>query len=328
MTRIKSLRKARESKYDEFYTRYEDIEEELQYYHSHLKDKTIYCNCDNVQNSNFAKYFIDNFHKLQIRKLIVTGLQNPSNSRDLFWIPTTEFATILEKNGFSRIKLMGDPEYPPGDFRSRECMNYLKESDIVITNPPFSLYREFIKLLITHNKLFLIIIFTSATSYIDTFNLIKNHKAWCGINYHSTTLFHTPQGNPDDPKYKLINNQYFMKCQNCWLTNMGDPKKRPFLKLTQSYNPDKYVKYDNYDAIEIPTIKDIPRDYHGNMGVPTTFLPQYNPLQFEIIGLFNSGYNQLKSRSLKITIGEKRITYNGPIINGKAKFIRIIIKHR
>ena len=253
-----NLLTAKNKKNDEFYTRLEDIQKELNNYKKYFKDKIIYCNCDDIYTSNFYKYFKDNFNKLGIKKIIATNLS----------LDNTAYKTEFDNNSKeSRTELRGN-----GDFRSEECIKLLQESDIIITNPPFSLFREYIAQLIKYNKDFLIIGNMNAATYKEIFPLFKNNQVWFG--YTSPKIFITPDRT--EKKFGNI----------LWYTNLESGKRHCRIDLKNCYygNENSYPKYDNYDAIEVSKVVNIPKDYYGLMGVPVTFLNKYCPEQFELIG--------------------------------------------
>lgn len=253
-----NLLTAKNKKNDEFYTRLEDIQKELDNYKEYFKDKIIYCNCDDIYTSNFYKYFKDNFNKLGIKKIIATNLS----------LDSTAYKTEFDNNSKeSRTELRGN-----GDFRSEECVKLLQESDIIITNPPFSLFREYIAQLIKYNKDFLIIGNMNAATYKEIFPLFKNNQVWFG--YTSPKIFITPDRT--EKKFGNI----------LWYTNLESGKRHCRIDLKNCYygNENSYPKYDNYDAIEVSKVVNIPKDYYGLMGVPVTFLNKYCPEQFELIG--------------------------------------------
>lgn len=290
----KTLHTAKKGKNDEFYTLYEDIDRELIHYKDQLYDKIIYCNTDD-ENSNFWKYLINNFHNLKIKKLIATHHSN-NNSYKL------EYTNTLIKTS-----LIGN-----GDFRSEECIEILKECDIVITNPPFSLFREYITLLITHNKQFLIISNINALTYKDVFGYIKDNKTWLGINMgRGISGFIVPEHyDLYGTETKIDGVNRIISPNNCmWLTNLSNNIRNEFIPLTKNYN-NSYQKYDNYDAINVNKTKDIPKDYYDYMGVPITFLHKFNPNQFEIIKFRKGDDNKDLS------------------VNGKCPYFRIIIKRK
>lgn len=311
MSDNRNLCKAQSVKNDEFYTRFEDIQAELQHYKTYLKNKVIYCNCDNPYESNFVKYFILNFNSLKLKKLIATCYAKPCFKEklsihqkpyklELEQVNDNEdFDNIIKNNPSSLF--LGD-----GDFRSDECVNLLKQADIIITNPPFSLFREYISQLLDHNKNFIIIGHVIKLAYRKIFKLIADDKLWLGSGRNnSSKLFKIPDEFVD--KY----NSKYKKIPIRWYTNTKLKREYNDLILSKHYTPEEYPKYDNYDAIEVSKVADIPCDFAGVMGVPITFLDKYNPEQFEILELRNSD------------------KYKTPLcINGKEVFVRILIKNR
>jgi hypothetical protein len=302
----KNMHSAKRNKNDEFYTQMSDIENELRHYKEHFKGKTVLCNCDDPRVSGFFKYFSLRFGALGLKKLITTCYKN--NIPWIFSQNDVERAIYLEytgtknKNEVPDIEEIGVNELKGnGDFRSNECIEFLKEADIVVTNPPFSLFREYVTQLIKYEKKFLIIGNFNAITYKEIFPLIKNNEIWLGCNF--VKEFETPDGS----KKKFGN--------VCWYTNIPHKKRNEELILFRKYvgNEKDYPKYDNYDAIEVSKTKDIPMDYDGAMGVPITFLDKYNPEQFEILGdnrYITGEYNDIN------------------FINGKNTYRRIIIKRR
>ena len=258
MSDNKNLTAAKRIKNDEFYTRLEDIEKELANYKEYFKDKIIYCNCDDIEYSNFYKYFKDNFNELGIKKIIATNLS----------LNKMAYKTEFDNNSKEvRTQLCGN-----GNFRSEECVESLKSADLVITNPPFSLFREYIAQLIKYNKKFLVIGNMNAASYKEIFPLFKNNQVWFGNT--SPKVFLTPDRT--EKKFGNI----------VWYTNLDNKKRHCCIPLKEKYygNEGKYPKYDNYDAIEVSKVVNIPCDYYGLMGVPVTFLSKYCPEQFQLIG--------------------------------------------
>lgn len=262
MSNNTNLHHAKNTKNDEFYTRIEDIEKELKHYKDFFKDKVVYCNCDRVDGenrSNFFVYFVKNFKEFGLKRLICTSYNKGGKGR--------LFIYDDETNGHNIIDMDGD-----GDFRSEECVKWLKKCDVVVTNPPFSLFRDFVAQLMEYNKKFLIIGNKNAITYKEIFPLIKDNKLWLGIT--SPEDFVQPKGD------KKKN----MKGLTRWFTNIEHSKRTYPLDLYKNYNAEKYPKYDNYDAINVDKVTDIPCDYNGVMGVPVTFLDKYCPTQFEIVG--------------------------------------------
>jgi hypothetical protein len=313
------LQKAKKSKSDEFYTQLVDIESELQHYKSHFKNKVVYCNCDDPRISNFFHYFASNFKELGLKKLIASCYRE--QVRDLFNTKEDENGFFYEYTGTECEKIKpnsSDIVYfsGDGDFRSSECIELLKQSDIVVTNPPFSLFREYVSQLVKHNKKFLIIGNVNAITYKEIFKLIKANKAWLGINLgRGVSGFIVPEHYElygTEARIDSFGNR-IVSPNNClWLTNLDTFKRHEDIELTKRYfgNDSEYPKYDNYDGINVNKTQDIPIDYDGYMGVPITFLHKFNPDQFEIIK-FRKGDD------------EKDLS-----INGKCPYFRIIVKNR
>lgn len=315
----KLLQKAKRSKSDEFYTQYCDIENELQYYRSHFSGKVVYCNCDDPRVSNFFKYFAVNFDNLGLKKLIascyveqdVGCFSNEVAKRGFYY----EFHKKNDKS-FYLDDINVSSFNGNGDFRSYESIELLKKSDIVVTNPPFSLFREYLEQLIKYDKKFLIIANVNSITYKEVFKLIKDNKLWLGIHLgRGVSGFIVPE------HYDLYgtearideNGNRIISPNNClWLTNLDTFIRHKDIPLTKKYfgNEAEYPKYDNYDAINVNKTKDIPSDYNGVMGVPITFLHKFNPEQFELIK-FRKGMD------------EKDLS-----INGKCPYFRILIKNK
>lgn len=299
-----NLRKANKAKNDEFYTQLSDIEKELWHYKDHFKDKTIFCNCDDPEESNFFKYFALNFEYLGLKKLIATHyeLEKPSYKLEITrWLDLNHDWKIDLKDT-KKIKLKQN-----GDFRSDECIELLKESDIVITNPPFSLFREFVAQLMEYEKNFVIIWNQNALTYKEIFKIIKENKAWLWYTF------------PKEFKEASWNMKKFWNI--AWFTNLEIQKRHEDLILYKTYNENEYPKYDNYDAINVDKVKDIPMDFKWKMWVPLTFLGNYNPDQFEIIDWLN------RYSILDWPTDETRGKYLSQV-NWKAIYIRIIIKNK
>lgn len=308
----KNLHNAKESKNDEFYTQLEDIEKELSHYRHHFEGKVVFCNCDDPYESNFFKYFVLNFNTLKLKKLIATSyIASPvafkelpakkgnSSFEDLLKPYKIEIDEVYDQNGDGAINLQDVKEIlekaekggkltrltGDGDFRSSESKELLKQADIVVTNPPFSLFREYVAQLIEFDKKFIILGNNNAITYKEIFQLIKNSKMWLGYSANKTMTFrlsnHYKRWNYIDEN----GNKYGNVPAITWYTNLDIKKRHEELILVKKYSPLDYPKYDNYDAIEVSKVKDIPKDYDGVMGVPITFLDKFNPEQFEIIGL-------------------------------------------
>lgn len=318
-----NLHSAKNAKKDEFYTQLVDIENELKHYKQHFKDKVVYCNCDDPRVSNFFHYFTHQFEVLGLKRLIATCYKN--QNIDLFSQNDSEQAAYLiydgDKNGNHipdkdeiQVKyLKGD-----GDFRSQECIELLKQADIVVTNPPFSLFREYVAQLIEYDKKFLIIGSQNAVTYKEIFALIKNNQMWLG--YKSGDMkFKVPYYyEPRETRYwEDENGQKWRSLGNiCWFTNLDHSKRHEELILYKQYSPEEYPHYDNYNAIEVSKVVEIPQDWDGVMGVPITFLDKYNPEQFEILGMDDHRYEYPKWRG------------RGPDLNGKSVYRRIIIRNK
>jgi len=288
MTAIKrNLHSAKVSKKDEFYTQLGDIERELRYYKSHFKDKVVYCNCDDPRVSNFFHFFSYNFEKLGLKKLIATCYKN--QDMDLFSENKSENAIYLVYEGDKNDNKVPDPNEigvkklkGDGDFRSQECIELLKQADIVVTNPPFSLFREYVAQLIEYDKKFVIVGHQNAISYKEIFKLIKENKLWLGYGFkggaaHFINKHYEDYATAGDHKEGMIRVSGVH-----WFTNLDISKRHEDLILYKKYTPEEYPTYDNYDAINVDKTKDIPLDYDGYIGVPITFLDKYNPDQFEI----------------------------------------------
>ena len=286
----KNLNKAKDSKKDEFYTQLSDIERELRYYKKHFKGKIVYCNCDDPRISNFFHYFSYNFEQLGLKKLIATCYKN--QDMDLFSKNDSEHAIYLEyegdKNGnnipdqneIGIVHLKGD-----GDFRSSECIDLLKQADIVVTNPPFSLFREYVAQLIEYDKKFVIIGHQNAIKYKEIFPLIRDNKIWLGFGFKGGAA-HFINEHYDDYATAGDHIDGMIRVSGVhWFTNLDINKRHEDLILYKKYTPEEYPKYENFDAINVDVTKDIPMDYTGFMGVPITFMDKYNPDQFEIIGV-------------------------------------------
>ena len=294
-----SLGAAKVAKVDEFYTQLADIENELRHYREHFRGKTVLCNCDDPRISNFFKYFALNFELLGLKRLIATCYKN--SEPDIFSQHECEQAVYIiyegDKNGnknpdpeeMNVIPLKGD-----GDFRSQECIELLKQADIVCTNPPFSLFREYLAQLIKYQKQFIIIGNLNAIHYKEVFPLIRQNKLWMGqTRFNGGAAFFFGSIELYDPKKMSSEKHAFIKDGKLywrvngvrWFTNIDIPKRHEELILYKTYNPDDYPSYLNYDGIDVSKVSEIPVDYFGNMGVPDTFVEVYNPEQFEILGL-------------------------------------------
>ena len=332
----RNLNAAKRAKKDEFYTQLPDIERELHHYWPHFRGKTVLCNCDDPYESNFFKYFALRFNQLGLRRLLCT-CYNGSPVRgtelllhfdgeadepkrqaymvDIHAVPDlngdgavdlTDVRLLLE-NDRNALRLL-----QTGDFRSAECVALLREADVVVTNPPFSLFREYVGQLMDYGKKFLIVAPQNAITYKEIFPLIKENRIWLGFKSGDMAFKVPADSEPRTTRYWVDEGgQKWRSLGNiCWFTNLDHTKRHEELDLVCRYNPDDYPKYDNYDAIEVSKVVDIPCDYDGVMGVPITFLDKYNPEQFEIVK-FRKG-NDEKDLSIK----------------GKCPYFRILIRNK
>ena len=331
MSQNKNLHRAKRAKQDEFYTQLADIENELKHYKDHFKDKVVYCNCDDPRVSNFFHYFSYNFERLGLKKLITACYKN--QERDLFSHHDSEQAIWLQYQGNTKGGKV--PEATDigvnyfkgdGDFRSEESIELLKQADILVTNPPFSLFREYIAQPIEHNKRFLIVGTQNAIAYKEIFPLIKNGLLWLGVTPNGQDMLFDvttdyAQELIDTKKegsaYKVVDGKVKGRLGNAaWFTNLDHGKRHEKLILYKHYTPEEYPHYDNYDAINVDRIADIPMDWSGEMGVPITFLDKYNPDQFEIIGMDRPLITELIGKQSRFRI------------NGKEIYARIAIRNR
>lgn len=357
-TSNKNLHKANRAKKDEFYTQLVDIEKELKHYKDQFRDKVVYCNCDDPFESNFFKYFAANFNALSLKKLITTSyVKSPIVGGQL---PLLEMeglkpegkeplrieinqVTDLDADGAISLAdveclLKSDanavkPLKENGDFRSEECIKLLEETDIVVTNPPFSLFREYVAQLVEHKKKFIILGDQNAITYKEFFKLIKDNKLWLGYDNGGTKWFQVPMTYdiPTESRKKIENGvKYFSMGRIMWFTNLDTTKRHEELTLYKKYSSREYPKYDNYDAIEVSRVLEIPMDYRELMGVPITFVDKYNPNQFEIIGLLADKREKSDAliQGVPTYLDEQHKKYVGAIVKGKATYARIIIKNR
>ena len=293
-----NLNKAKKEANDEFYTQYEDIAKEIEHYKEHLKGKVIYCNCDIPYFSNFHKYFLDNFKELELEKLIVTGYSKDGNGK----------CSIYNGEKSTDYDLLGD-----GDFRGDECIDMLQKADVVITNPPFSLFREFIKVVVDNGKDFIVVGSKNAITYNSIFPMLMNNDMFVGVN--NVSNFILSKGGSYDTKNTFVKDSIsYAKFGNIgWFTSFNVSSHEP-LTLYKEYVADQYQKYDNYDIINVDKLKDVPKDYYGMMGVPITYMDKHNPKQFEILGIANG----------KRFIGKECFA----VIDGEHKYHRIVIKRK
>lgn len=331
-----TLNSAKDAKKDEFYTKLDDIAKELKYYKPYFKDKVVFCNCDDPYESNFFKYFALNFNALGLKKLIATCYNGSPVSGNELLIDfgdtvddpkkiayKVEITEVADYNGDGAVNL-ADVQYliqndknvisilkGNGSFDSPECIELLKEADIVVTNPPFSLFREYLSLLDKYNKQFIIIGNTNALHYNETFRMFQADKIRTGYTNFNTGMFFQVPDNWE--KFHHIENgkKIARVSTSCWFTNLPVERHREFLDLYKHYSLEEYPNYDNYDAINVNTYTDIPCDYYEIMGVPITFLDKYNPEQFEIIN----------TSTIAMPKG-------APYINGKRIYERILIRRK
>ena len=306
-----NLRRARNAKNDEFYTNLADVSKELRYYKQHFKDKIVLCNCDDPRWSAFWEYFHLNFSALGLKKLISTHYDENEPTYRM------EYAGGDDNNIEVGVKT---PLEGNGDFRNKECLNILDEADIVVTNPPFSLFREYVAALMEHEKKFIIWGNNNAITYKDFFPLLKANKVWLGYIANKTCVFRLSDEYTkwDEKITEQMNDGHkYGKCPAISVfTNLDIAKRHEKLILRKKYKPEEYPRYDNYDAIEVSKVSDIPVDYDGVMGVPITFMGKYNPDQFEIIGLD------------RYTVPKEFLVGGRVAINGKATYARILIRKK
>lgn len=315
-----NLQVAKKVKDDEFYTTYETIESEIVHYIPHFMGKTVLCNCDDPFESNFCRYFLKNFNILGLKRLICTCYSSGEKgyildverfSDSVSEISDEEIEDYLKTADGIR-QLNGD-----GDFRSQECIGYLKVCDIVVTNPPFSLFKELVTEIMKYEKKFLIIGNQNALTYKEIFPLIQNNEVWTGYRF-GEMKFRVPQ-NSKPRKYRYWVDETGQKWRSLgnamWLTNLDNERRHEVIAMNKTYNVTDYPKYDNYDAINVKTIRDIPSDYYGIMGVPITIVNKYNSEQFEIVGEANHG-------------SDNEFDLFKPTINGKEIFKRILIRRK
>ena len=328
----KQLTGAKKAKKDEFYTQLADIEVELKHYREHFKGKTVLCNCDDPRMSNFFYYFVLNFHFLGLKKLITTCYKN--QNPDLCSENISEQAVYLVYEGED----IGIPPNPTiaglvrplegdGDFRSKECSAFLEEADIVVTNPPFSLFREYVAQLIKYDKKFIIIGNINAVTYKEIFPLIQRDQVWLGPSIHSGDReFEIPSSYPLEAAGSRTDNEgrrYIRVKGVRWFTNLDFPQRHEVLTLYKKYSPEEYPHYDNYDAINVDKVADIPCDYDGVMGVPITYLDKHNPDQFEILDA-----NDFIIRDQAPKKPHGLIKDKDGYVKGRIVYARILIRNR
>lgn len=394
----RGLSAAKAAKQDEFYTQYVDIQKEVEAYLEFDPDtfrgKVVYCNCDDPFESNFFRYFAANFNKLGLKRLISTSYDGSPIAGQLELFPEysegnsrrrkpkavavildhvkdengdgaaniEDVKLFLKRNKAARIALKGDDTYGGGDFRSAECLAFLKESDIVVTNPPFSLFRQYVAQLVEHEKKFLIIGNKNAITYLEVFQLIQSNRLWMGVTpMGADMLFEVPakvaeamvESGKKGSSYRIIDGKIMGRSSSSWFANLDHGRRHRMLPLmsteenlrfskhSEVKGKRAYARYDNYDAIEVPFTDAIPSDYAGVMGVPISFLDKYNPDQFEIVGTTESNNPDNACRTRWYSSKECRDAYQklfgkpgvydlnaSGVVNGVKVFKRVLIRHR
>jgi hypothetical protein len=319
----KNLHTAKNAKKDEFYTQLTDIEKELKHYKDHFNGKTVYCNCDDPEWSNFFRYFALNFDHLKLKKLISTHFvySDMFTEGDAYKLEITKGLDLNDDGKIDFSDAVKTKLKENGDFRSLECIELLKEADIVITNPPFSLFREYVTQLIEHNKKFLIIGNQNNFTYKEIFKLVKENKIWAGVDNGGTKWFKVPDHYDiqTESRIKTVNGQkYFSMGSVYWFSNLDTRKRHEDIILYKTYygNESEYPTYDNYDAINVNKVADIPMDYKGLIGVPITFIDKYNPEQFEILGIDRVLVEEATGKVSRFRINDNEI------------YARVIIKNK
>lgn len=326
------LSQAKKGKKDEFYTQRADIEAELKHYRGHFAGKTVLCNCDDPRMSHFFYYFVLHFHHLGLKKLITTCYKNQDPNSGSKNISKQAVYLVYEGEDIGsppnpNIAGLVHPMQGDGDFRSPECIKFLEEADIIVTNPPFSLFREYVAQLIEYGKKFIIIGNINAVTYKEIFPLIQTNQIWLGPSIHSGDReFEVPSSYPLTAAGIRIDDQgrrYIRVKGVRWFTNLDFPQRHQALILHKKYRPEEYPNYDNYDAINVDKTADIPCDYDGVMGVPITYLDKHNPDQFEIIGATES-----EGRGFSAGLWDESSKVSQPLVNGERKYKRIFIRKR
>ena len=336
MAKNTALGQAKKAKKDEFYTQLSDIENEVMHYKEHFKGKTVFCNCDDPKVSNFFVFFVRNFKEFGLKRLITTCYKN--SQYELFSQHDEEHAVMLDYRGgddnnpdIKKIAATAIPLKGDGDFRSNECIELLKEADIVVTNPPFSLFREYVAQLIKYEKKFLIIGNQNAITYKEIFPLIKDNRMWLGYGFTGGAA-HFINNHYEDYAVSSNHQEGMIRVSGVvWFTNLEHSKRHEPLDLYKTYSPEEYPTYDNYDAIEVSKTVNIPSNYYGMMGVPITFMDKYCPEQFEII--WQASGNTRASTPHDIL---KKMNYRKhpedrggcSVIKGKRTYGRIIIQRK
>ncbi len=373
MANNQTVSKARSNKNDEFYTQLTDVERELRHYRAQFRGKTVLCNCDDPYESNFFKFFALNFNELGIKKLIATSFggspiaggylplldieglkpdckdpyaieicEVPDHNRDGA-IDLSDVEYLLRHDSNTSRTLTSDGTYRAGDFRSAECVEYLKQADVVVTNPPFSLFREYIAQIAEQEKDFLVIGNQNAIDYRVVFDLIRQDRLWLGVDNGGTKWFRVPDDYEiaTESRKKVEDGvKYFSMGSIMWFTNMDHAKRHEKIPLYRSYNPSDYPTYENYDAIEVSRVAEIPANYSGLMGVPITFLDKYNPDQFEILGMCENLdlfglktrlYTSKECQEAYQRLFGKKGTYDlnaSAVLDGRKTYKRLLIKRK
>lgn len=318
-----NLHAAKTAKNDEFYTLLSDIEKEVNNYKDFFNGKIVYCNCDDARESNFFKFFSLNFERLGLKKLITTGYKKDGHGVVFVYEGDKNGNRMVDDDEVVVTELQSD-----GSYDSEECIEFLKEADVVVTNPPFSLFRDYVKQLMDYGKKFLIIGNGNAVTYKEIFPYIKNNQLWLGNKCFSGGMDFIAGKNYDaskckHPKYDDFGNIIINVMMCVWFTNIPHTKRNTKIDLYRKYNETDFPKYDNYDAIECGKVTDIPEDYNGVMGVPITFLDKYCPTQFEIVGTSDrGGDNQIDYLKNKDWKG----LWDSPFVNGNKVYKRLFIK--
>lgn len=321
-----TLSNAKKVKNDEFYTQLSDIENELKHYKDHFSGKVVYCNCDDARESNFFRFFQKKFKAYGLKKLITTSYNENGHGSVLVYEGDLNDNGVLDENEIKVTELKGN-----GDFRSEECVEFLKEADIVVTNPPFSLFRDYIAQLVEYDKKFLVIGNLNAITYKEIFPLLKENKMWMGYTYFQggAAYFIGDASQYDETKISNPKNAYvkdgklYWRVNGVrWFTNLEHSKRHEKICLWKHYTPEDYPKYDNYDAIEVSKVVEIPVDYDGIMGVPISFFDKYNPSQFEIVDI-NPHFYTIVAQGLE---KPKQLTLHS--VNKKDPYARILIRKK
>ena len=315
-----NLHNAKTAKNDEFYTQLSDIEKEMAHYKDFFKGKIVYCNCDDARESNFFKFFSNNFESLGLKRLITTGYKADGKGVKLVYEGDKNSNFMVDDAEIVVTELEGS-----GDFRSEECIELLKECDVVVTNPPFSLFREYVAQLMEYGKKFIIIGNGNAVTYKEIFPYIKNNELWMGNKSFSGGMDFIAGENYDSakckhPKYDNKGNIIINVMMCVWFTNIPHTKRNTPLDLYRKYSNEDYPKYDNYDAIEVSKVSEIPMDYDGVIGVPITFLDKYCPTQFEIVGIMSGAKGETFTNG-----NDGRAKF---YVNGKGVYARILIRRK